>query len=103
MAKKFRHISIHRFSLFLALPILTLFGLVFWFVFRDLESIRTLAYATGRKYLPRILAKQQLLINIENLRRSISLVYYSGDRLAARNAGITAQALIVESVFGESA
>lgn len=103
MAKKFRHISIHRFSLFLALPILTLFGLVFWFVFRDLESIRTLAYATGREYLPRILAKQQLLINIENLRRSISLVYYSGDRLAARNAGITAQALIVESVFGESA
>ena len=73
MAKKFRHISIHSFSLFLVLPMLALFGLVFWFVLRDLESIRTLAYATGREYLPRILSKQMLLINIENLRRSISL------------------------------
>ena len=102
MAKKFRHISIHSFSLFLVLPMLALFGLVFWFVLRDLESIRTLAYATGREYLPRILSKQMLLINIENLRRSISLAYHSGDPLEARNAGITAQALIVESVFGES-
>ena len=101
MAKKFRHISIHSFSLFLVLPMLALFGLVFWFVLRDLESIRTLAYATGREYLPRILSKQMLLINIENLRRSISLAYHSGDPLEARNAGINAQALIVESVFGE--
>ncbi len=102
MVKKIHHISIHSFSLLLALPMLTLFGLVFWFVFRDLESIRTLAFATSREYLPRILAKQQLLINIENLRRIISLSYHSGDPQESRNAGITAQALIIESVFGES-
>lgn len=103
MANKLRHLSIHSFTLFLALPMLVLFGLVFWFVFRDLESIRTLAFATSREYLPRILAKQQLLINIENLRRNISLAYHSGDPREARNADITAQALMAESVFGESA
>ena len=68
----------------------------------DLQRIKNLALSTSNSHLPQILAKQQMLLNVENMRRNIALVYSASDPTISRNAGITAQALIAESVFEET-
>lgn len=102
MSKKFRRISIRDFSLGLALLMFIFFVLAFLLVFHDLEHIRTLACTTSREYLPRILARQQMFLNLERLRRNVSLAYHSRERREANRAGVTARALIGESVFDEA-
>ena len=81
---------------------MALLAFVSFIFISDLQRIKNLALSTSNSHLPQVLAKQQMLLNVENMRRSIALVYSSSDPTISRNAGITAQALIAESVFEET-
>lgn len=52
-----------------------------------LQRIKNLALSTSNSHLPQILAKQQMLLNVENMRRNIALVYSASDPTISRNAG----------------
>lgn len=43
-----------------------------------------------------------MFLNLERLRRNVSLAYHSRERREANRAGVTARALIGESVFDEA-
>lgn len=97
-----RQIGINLFPVLVSVPLLTLLVAVSYLFFSDLHRIENLALSTSNNHLPQVLAKQQILINVENMRRNIALVYSASDPTIGRNAGITAQALISESVFEET-
>ena len=97
-----RQIGINLFPVIVSAPLMALLAFVSFIFISDLQRIKNLALSTSNSHLPQVLAKQQMLLNVENMRRSIALVYSSSDPTISRNAGITAQALIAESVFEET-
>lgn len=98
-----RQIGINLFPMLVSVPLLALLAVVSYLFVRDLQRIEDLALSTSNNHLPQVLAKQQMLLNVENMRRYVALVYCASDPAISRNAGITAQALISESVFEETA
>lgn len=97
--KRKRQIGINLFPVLVSVPLLALLAVVSYIFVKDLSRIENLAMSTSNTHLPQVLAKQQILLNVENMRRNIALVYSASDPTISRNAGITAQALIAESVF----
>ena len=100
--KRKRQLGINLFPVLVSVPLLALLAFVSFIFTNDLQRIKNLALSTSNSHLPQILAKQQMLLNVENMRRNIALVYSASDPTISRNAGITAQALIAESVFEET-
>ena len=100
--KRKRQIGINLFPVLVSVPLLALLAVVSYLFVKDLDRIENLALSTSNTHLPQVLAKQQVLLNVENMRRNIALVYSASDPTISRNAGITAQALIAESVFEET-
>ena len=56
------------------LLMLALLAFVSFIFTNDLQRIKNLALSTSNSHLPQILAKQQMLLNVENMRRNIALV-----------------------------
>lgn len=102
-SKRKRQIGINLFPVLVSVPVLALLSFVSYIFVSDLQRIENLALSTSNSHLPQVLAKQQMLLNVENMRRNIALVYSASDPAISRNAGITAQALISESVFDAAA
>ena len=94
--KRKRQLGINLFPVLVSVPLLALLAFVSFIFTNDLQRIKNLALSTSNSHLPQILAKQQMLLNVENMRRNIALVYSASDPTISRNAGITAQALIAE-------
>lgn len=95
----FTRVGVYHFLLIITVPALLLLSLVFADIFRNLGDIETLATDTNRVHLPGILASQRTLINIENMRRNVAMIYTAEDPKLRREAGIDALALAAESVF----
>ena len=100
--KRKRQLGINLFPVLVSVPLLALLAFVSFIFTNDLQRIKNLALSTSNSHLPQILAKQQMLLNVENMRRNIALVYSASAPTISRNAGITAQALSAESVFEET-
>lgn len=99
--KRKRQFGINLFPVLVSVPLLALLAFVSFIFTSDLQRIKNLALSTSNSHLPQIITKQQMLLNVENMRHNIALVYSASDPTISRNAGITAQALIAESVFEE--
>ena len=95
----FRRVGVYRFLAILTLPVLLLLGATCILIMYHLADIEKLAADTNEKRLPGILAAQRTLINIENMRRNVAMIYNAQDPRLRRNALIDALALASESVF----
>ena len=95
----FRRVWVYRFLAILTLPVLLLLGATCILIMYHLADIEKLAADTNEKRLPGILAAQRTLINIENMRRNVAMIYNAQDPRLRRNALIDALALASESVF----
>ena len=95
----FFRVGVYRFLAILTLPVLLLLGATCILIMYHLADIEKLAADTNEKRLPGILAAQRTLINIENMRRNVAMIYNAQDPRLRRNALIDALALASESVF----
>ena len=73
--KRKRQLGINLFPVLVSVPLLALLAFVSFIFTNDLQRIKNLALSTSNSHLPQILAKQQMLLNVENMRRNIALVY----------------------------
>ena len=62
-----------------------------------------LSELTKNQYLPQLIDKQRILVNIETLRQQLELIYTSGRSDVVRKAQVVAQALMAEAVFENAA
>ena len=75
----FRRVGVYRFLAILTLPVLLLLGATCILIMYHLADIEKLAADTNEKRLPGILAAQRTLINIENMRRNVAMIYNAQD------------------------
>lgn len=69
--KRKRQLGINLFPVLVSVPLLALLAFVSFIFTNDLQRIKNLALSTSNSHLPQILAKQQMLLNVENMRRNI--------------------------------
>ena len=68
--KRKRQLGINLFPVLVSVPLLALLAFVSFIFTNDLQRIKNLALSTSNSHLPQILAKQQMLLNVENMRRT---------------------------------
>ena len=102
MAGKYRRVSLHRvvFLTFLVI-VLSLAG-SFLYVYSTFHHIENISELTKDRYLPQLIDKQRILVNIETMRQQLELIYTSDRPDVLRKARVVAQALIAEAVFEQS-
>ena len=71
--KRKRQLGINLFPVLVSSALLALLAFVSFIFTNDLQRIKNLALSTSNSHLPQILAKQQMLLNVENMRRNIAL------------------------------
>ena len=96
--KRKRQLGINLFPVLVSVPLLALLAFVSFIFTNDLQRIKNLALSTSNSHLPQILAKQQMLLNVENMRRNIALVYSASDPTISRNAGSQLEEPLIDSV-----
>ncbi|HJD97126.1 GGDEF domain-containing protein [Mailhella massiliensis] len=102
MAEKFRRISLRRAVILTFAVIVVSLSASFLYVCGAFYRIENLSEITKDKYLPQIIGKQRILVNIETLRHQIALIYNSGRQDEVRKARVVSQALMAEAVFEQS-
>lgn len=98
-ASTFRRMGVYRFLAILTLPILLLLCGTCFLIVSHLADIEKVADDVNQEHLPGILASQRTLINIENIRREVFILYTADNPVMRRNALISALALASESVL----
>ena len=63
-----RQIGINLFPVIVSAPLMALLAFVSFIFISDLQRIKNLALSTSNSHLPQVLAKQQMLLNVENMR-----------------------------------
>ena len=102
MAGKFRRISLHRAVFLTFLVIAVSLTASFLYVYGTFYRIENISEITKNQYLPQLIDKQRILVNIETLRRQLELIHTSGRQDEVRKAQVVAQALMAEAVFEQS-
>ena len=102
MAGKFRRISLHRAVFLTFLVIAVSLTASFLYVYGTFYRIENISEITKNQYLPQLIDKQRILVNIETLRRQLELIHTSGRQEEVRRAQVVAQALMAEAVFEQS-
>lgn len=95
----FHRMGVYRFLAVLTLPILLLLCGTCFLMVSHLADIEKGADEVNQEHLPGILASQRTLINIENIRREVFILYTADNPVMRRNALISALALASESVL----
>ena len=102
MAGKFRRMSLHR-AVFLTFMVIAVsLTASFLYVYGTLYHIENISEVTKDQYLPQLIDKQRILVNIETLRRQLELIHTSGRQAEVRKAQVVAYALMAEAVFEQS-
>lgn len=102
MAGKYRRISLHRAVFLACLVIVFSLSVSFLYVYSAFYRIENISELTKNQYLPQLIDKQRILVNIETLRQQLELIYTSGSSDVVRKAEVVARALMAEAVFEQS-
>lgn len=83
----------------LCLPMLLVLALLFLSLHADLRKIGELTASINEVYLPKLMNRQGLLLNISSLRRVAEIVHTSESPRVRREAVIDAYAIAEDSLF----
>ena len=94
-----RQIGINLFSVCVAIPLLVALVVASVLLFRDLERIESLALTTSESHLPQVMAKQELLRRIEELRHKLTQLHNAPDPGTLESVGFSPDAPFPNAVL----
>ena len=94
-----RHFPAITLLCLLSIPLLGILAGLFFSLYTDLHRIEELTDSINRVYLPSLIDRQGIILNISNLRRLAEVAYASDSHRLRRDASIDAQAIAEDSLF----